>query len=95
MSEAVLSRVDGSPFRWVDERVLVLRRDGTVSRLGGSAALVWEIAALPVSRAEIVERAAELAPSTVAGSGAVEAWVTQAIDDMLGRGLLVERGAGD
>ncbi|MCB0978948.1 MAG: hypothetical protein KDB02_15960 [Acidimicrobiales bacterium] len=92
MSEPTLRRVGGCPFRWVDDRVLVLRSNGTVTRLGGAAAVVWEVTDLAVTRREIVERAGALAPVDLDGIDSLESWVGDAIDGMVEKGLLVEAG---
>lgn len=40
-TDGVVRRVAGCTFRWIRGEIVVLRRDGSWTRLGGAGAVVW------------------------------------------------------
>ena len=91
MSDPRFSRAEGIVHRWVDDKVLALRRDGTASTIEGLAAIVWEVTGTPRTTDQVEAATRDLAPGERRNDPAIRGLVVDAIATLTAAGLLVEQ----
>lgn len=84
------ARTGGHPHRWVEDDVVVVRPDGTMARLEGIAAIVWEVATQPMTAPEIEAEVRAVAPTDGPDAADLGRWVGAAIAQLADLGLLVD-----